>query len=177
MGMKKSVWITGVPGVGKSTISLKLRELGYTAWDLEEVPKLYSMVDHTTGQPKYRDNTNLEDVKHTDWVCNKKQLSEMIQSQDADLAFYCGSSANYIELMSMFDSIVLLKAAPEVIRSRLRTRIGHLFGKTPEVQDWVLSWKDWWEKLIEREGAIVVINQKSVADVATEIINLYQSPQ
>jgi hypothetical protein len=48
--------------------------MGYTAWDLEAVPELYHMFDHITGQPRFRDNSNLEEIKKTDWICDKQKL-------------------------------------------------------------------------------------------------------
>ena len=173
--MKTSVLITGVPGVGKSNISLAMQKLGYVAWDLEEVPSMFYMIDHKTKSSRYRDNTSLQDVKKTDWVCHKQLLQKLIADQTTDVAFYCGSSFNYEEIIPLFDSIILLKAAPETVRNRLRTRKGHLFGKTVEVQDWVISWKDWWEKKMENMGAKVIINEKKVSDVAKHIADSYST--
>lgn len=43
--MKKSILITGVSGVGKTSISQKLNEMGYRAYDMDSEPELFSMVD------------------------------------------------------------------------------------------------------------------------------------
>ncbi|MDO8640560.1 MAG: hypothetical protein Q7R33_03365, partial [Nitrosarchaeum sp.] len=64
--------ITGVSGAGKSSLSQKINEMGYKAYDLDAHPDLFAMIDKKTRMPVIdHDNANLEKVKAMDWICDK----------------------------------------------------------------------------------------------------------
>ena len=169
--MKKSVLVTGVSGAGKSTISKTLREMGYSAYDLDDVPGLFAMIDAKTKQPVVdHDNANLKKVQNIEWLCNAARLTSLIAAEKNDIAFYCGSATNLDEILPLFDTIVLLKVGHEAMQQRLTDRTENDFGKTREVRDWLLTQKDSWEDDVERKGATVIDAHQSIADVAREII-------
>jgi len=169
--MNKSILITGVAGSGKSSVCSELKNRGYKAYDIENMHDLFNMVHKKTGKiaDKY-DNDNLEWVKQHDWICNKNKLQELVRKNTKSIVFYCGTASNLDELLYLFDKIFLLKAGPETIRERLNTRKTNDFGKTPEVQEWVLSWKDWWEKHILEKGAIIIDANRDIQEITTNII-------
>lgn len=169
--MKKSILITGVSGAGKSSLSKKLNEMGYKAYDMEEVPELFSMLDKKTGKPVVdHDNADLEKVMDMDWVCDTKKLASVVENESASMAFYCGNASDMDSILPFFDSVILLKVGPEAIRQRLTTRTDNDFGRTPEIQDWIMTWKEWWENDMQEKGAVVVDAQKSLDEVAKEVI-------
>lgn len=169
--MKKSILVTGVSGVGKSTISKKLNELGYKAYDMDSLPGLFAIIDKKTGKPVVDyDNENLEKVMGIDWICNKEKLASIITSESSELTFYCGNASNMDEIMQLFNLVILLKIDSEVMRQRLTSRTENDFGKTAEVQDWLMTWKDWWENDMQQKGAITVYAHGSLDQIANELI-------
>jgi broad-specificity NMP kinase len=172
--MKRSIWIIGIPGSGKSALYKALQKRGYEAYDIETGHGLFSMVDDRTGKPvENLSNENVDQLDNSKWVCDKEKLAALIQHQTSDLAFYCGVASNSEELWPLFDRVMLLQASPENTRARLSTRKKGDFGATREVQDWVLSWKDWWEQKLLKRGAILVDANLPVDVVADNILKKY----
>ncbi len=170
--MRKSILITGVPGTGKTSTSDALVTLGYKSYDLDRMKDLFIMVDKITRLPVVNhDNKDLKKVEVMDWVCQKEKLESIIENESAPFAFYCGMPSNLEELIPLFDHIILLKADETENKNRLANRTGRNdFGRTKEVQDWIMGWKPKWEhKMIER-GAIVVDANKELNQVTKEII-------
>ncbi len=48
--MNKSIFVTGVPGSGKSAVCEELKKLGYRAYDIEEMQGLFLMINKKTGE-------------------------------------------------------------------------------------------------------------------------------
>lgn len=139
----KSILITGVPGTGKTTICHKLKELGYAACDMDKKRNLFIMVDKTTRTPiENHDNTDKEKVKNMDWICDTVLLKSLIDAETSPLAFYCGNASNIDEVLPHFDYVILVKTTSENLKERLTTRTTNDYGKTPEIQEWITSWKD-----------------------------------
>lgn len=169
--MKRSILITGVSGSGKSTLSKKLNELGYKAYDMDDYPGLFTMFDKRTGKPVVdHDNTDLEKVDAMDWVCDTKKLASLIEHEPADMTFYCGNASDMDTILPLFDSVILLKIDQEAMRHRLTTRTENDFGRTAEIQDWIMKWKHLFENEMEEKRAIVVDAHQSLDDVAKEVI-------
>jgi len=140
--LHKSILITGVAGSGKSAVCKELKKLGYPAYDVESVGGLFKMVDRKTGRKTTNyDNDSLESVKQHDWMCNKKKLKQLIKSNSKAVVFYCGTASNLDEVLSLFDKIFLLKVSSKILCERLNTCTSNKFGRTFELQKWILSWK------------------------------------
>jgi broad-specificity NMP kinase len=169
--MKRSIFVTGMPGVGKSTLSRTLGSLGYYVWDLEEVPNLYESVNPHTGEKVVRDNAILEQVMNSEWICDANLLKAIIGSQKTDVAFYFGRAANEEDLIPLFTDLVMLQASPETLHKRLSTRNIKEFGGVPEVREWSVSWKDWWEGETIRRGAVVIDAEPSTQEVARALLS------
>ena len=166
----KSILITGITGSGKSAVCGELKKRGYKAYDIEVMKGLFNLVDKKTGIiVNGYDNKNLEWVKRYVWVCNRKKLQNLVR-KNKDTVFYCGTAGNLDELLSLFGRIFLLKVSPKILRKRLSTRKSNDYGRTPEVQDWIIEWKDWWESHMIEKGAIVINADRNLEEVTTDIL-------
>ncbi len=169
--MKKSILITGVAGSGKSSVFRELKKQGCNSFDIECMEGLFCMRDKKTGK-KYEnyDNDEIDSVKEAEWICDEKKLKKLIEENSDKTTFYCGVASNTLDLLRFFDKIILLSITPETLRKRLSTRKSGEFGNTPESQDHVLSWKDWWENQMCKKGAIEINANANVQEVASEIL-------
>jgi len=171
--MKKFTLITGISGSGKTAVSNGLREKGYSSYDIDDIPGLFTMFDKRTNQPLInQDNSNLEQVKNMSWVCDVERLQHLMNEEKNDITFYCGNAENLSEIIPLFDKLILLKANDETIRQRLSTRTSNDFGKTTEIQDWILDSKEEWENNIKKMGAIVIDTNKDINQVIIEILKV-----
>ena len=175
--MKKRILVTGFSGVGKSTITLKLRDQGYTAYDLDDMPGLFIALHKGTGkQMEYWDTADLETVKNFQWMCDKEKLQTIMDRDPAETVFYCGAATNIVDLIDLFDVVILLVASPPVLRHRLTTRTNNTWGKTKEVQDYILlERKDDRPEILKQAGAIVIDAAQPIDDVVKEILQQFVS--
>ena len=168
--MSKSVLITDITGSGKSAVCGELKKRGYKAYDIEIMEGLFNLIDKKTGKiVNDYDKKNLEMVKRHDWVCDIKKLQNLVH-KNKGVVFYCGTAGNLDELLFLFGKIFLLKVSPEILRKRLSTRKSNDYGRTSEVQDWIIEWKDWWENHMIEKGAIVIDADRDLQRVTTNIL-------
>lgn len=174
MDMRKTIFITGVAGSGKSSMSKELNRLGYQAYDIEELDGMFKMVRKDTGEDFVDyDNADINKVKNAHWICDIDKLKELLRKQNDEVVLYCGVASNNSEIIPFFDQTILLKANAEVVRKRLSIREGtDDMGNTSENREWVLSWKDWWEDQMIECGALIVDADGSPADIGQKILAL-----
>lgn len=78
-------------------------------------------------------------------------------------------------MIPLFDAILLLKVDVATVRQRLDQRNKN-FGQQEDVQNWIMSWKDWWENDMKEQGAVIVDGNRSVQEIADDIIKLFWNP-
>lgn len=178
MNHKASIFVTGVAGSGKSTITKTLNTMGYTAHDIEDYEYgLFMMVRKDNGE-QYMDydNADLEKVNNARWICDISKLRELIDKQADETAFYCGIASNNKEVMPLFNTSVLLKVDPKLLDERLVSREGtDGHANTEAGRRHVLSWKEEFEKEMEQLGMMVIDANGSPEEVASRIIELVRS--
>jgi dephospho-CoA kinase len=123
----KRVLLTGMSGVGKSSVTRELAARGYKAVDADEgVWSEWAAVTHPSGIPG--DSPVKPDQ---DWVWREDRIRTLLATEDADVLFVSGCAANMGQFLPQFDHIILLSAPAEVIVARLATRTTNDYGKHP----------------------------------------------
>ena len=169
--MGSAILITGVAGSGKSAACEELKRRGFTAYDIENTVGLFSFINKfTRRQANDTGDDNPEWFERNSWICDRKKLTKLVRSNDQGTAFYCGIASNLDDLLPLFDKVFLLRARPSTIRERLSGRPADDFGYGPAVQEWLLGWKDGWERWMIQKGALVVDADRTIAEVADEVI-------
>lgn len=102
--MKERILITGVSGVGKTSVSKHLGELGYESTDIEEIGGMFEMVHKGTKKVfEDYDNANPEHIKNAEWICDPEKLKSFLASQKSDIAFYSGIASNMDDILPLFN--------------------------------------------------------------------------
>jgi len=172
--MNKSILITGISGTGKTTIAEEMKKRGFNAYSIEDdIDGLFDMY-HTETKQKATGHfeQTLDNAKNHDWICDIKMLKELIEKNSNKTTYYFGVASNLKEIIPFFDELILLTANEECLRHRLTHRTTNDFGLTSDVQDWVFSWKDWFEDGVKDFHPIVIDTNKKLDNLVEEIAKI-----
>jgi broad-specificity NMP kinase len=171
------VYVTGISGVGKSTLVEELNKRGITAFDVDSVRNLCHWKNKRTGKKVDRvSGVSKEWLEEHSWICDVKRLKKLINSKDKIVI--AGITSNQKDFLGLFDQVFLLHCKEEIFLSRLRNRENNDFGKNKSEQKHILSWyKDFEKEMIEKK-AIPINSEASILIIADKIIKKlnYSSP-
>lgn len=163
----RRILLTGVSGVGKSTIVGELAARGYNAVDAdcaefsEWAPVEHPGVADPFGSPVEADK---------DWVWREDRIQSLLSTNDADVLFLSGCAANMRKFLPQFDHIILLSAPAEVIAGRLATRTNNPYGKHPDEVARVLGQIETIVPLLRRIAGYEIDTSAPIADVVESLI-------
>lgn len=165
------VWVTGSPGVGKSTVSALLKSRGELAVDADW--EGYShWVDRTSGQiitdPPYPTPGGWLD--RFAWRISRAEVETLSTRMHNKTAFLCGSAENEVAVWDLFDHMVCLVADNETLRDRLGTRTTNAFGKHPDELAAALGWNEDVESTYRRLGGTIIDGRQPLPEVADAIL-------
>lgn len=126
---KRNFLVEGVSGTGKTSVCQELRRRGYHAVNGDT--DLAYQGDPVTGEP-----TDVPAHEHHLWQVDK--VRELVDSQDADVTFFCGGSRNFPVFLDLFDGVFVLDVDADTLVRRLGRRGPDEFGGRPEERDLVL---------------------------------------
>lgn len=149
----KKVLLTGMSGVGKSTLVEALAARGYRAVDVD--------------QPGWSQHT-----PDGDWVWCESRVQELLATEDGAWLFISGCAENQVLFHSQFDHIVLLSAPTEVIVGRLATRTNNQYGKRPEELAEVLAYIATVEPRLRRIASCEVDTSVPFDGVVAQVLHL-----
>ena len=148
----KRVLLTGMSGVGKSSVVLELVARGYKAVD----------TDYGFCEP-------LPDGRQQ-W--NEDAVQELLSTEDVDVLFVAGSEENQVQFHPQFDHIILLTAPLEILLERLAARTNNPYGKSPEELRRFLVDVETVEPLLRRVADHEVVTTVPVPDVVSTVLRL-----
>jgi dephospho-CoA kinase len=167
------VLLTGISGVGKSTLVSELASLGYKAVDLDcdEFCQWVSADPHEntalTGTPVEPDR---------DWVWREDRVGTLLATEDADLLVVSGCASNMSKFRKQFDHVILVTAPRQVIAHRLATRTTNPYGKRPEEAARVLAQIDTIEVLLRRSADHVIDTSDALPNVVERVLKIVHTP-
>jgi shikimate kinase len=149
------VLITGMSGVGKSTVIAELAKRGYRTIDTDY-----------DGWHEWRDIDG-----EPDWVWREDRMQALLTAEEPCVLFVSGTSPNQKQFYPYFDHIILLTAPTSVILDRLATRTNNPFGKNPDELAHILNDIETIEPLLRRSATLEIDTSAPLRDVVEAILN------
>ncbi|RKQ84886.1 shikimate kinase [Solirubrobacter pauli] len=143
------VLLTGMSGVGKSTLVQELRRRGHTAYDAD---------DDGFSEPRADGR----------WGWRLQPVRDLLERHDHGLLFFAGCSEEQAQLT--FDVRVLLTAPEALLVERLRERRSNPYGRNASERAQVLDDLATVEPLLRRSADLIVDTTASPADVADAVL-------
>lgn len=161
----KRILVTGMSGVGKSTVIAELAERGYKAVDADS-DEYSEWV--TISDPGALPGPSPEEPGK-DWVWREDRIQALLDTEDSDVLFLGGCAENMRKFLPRFDHIVLLSAPTEVIVERLRTRTNNPYGKRPGEAARALDLIETVEPLLRRVAGHEIDTSAPLDDVVATV--------
>ncbi|MFZ2049075.1 MAG: AAA family ATPase [Minisyncoccia bacterium] len=177
-GMKKSVYITGIAGSGKTTLTKLMNSLGYEAYDIEdEKYDLFSRIRVDTGEPFLDyDKHDVNKLANSLKIFNLEKLRGLLGNQIKDTAFYFGVANDNEKAIPLFNKSILLRVKRDELEKRLKAREGTTdFANSLEVRQKILGWKDEYENRMIDLGMIVIDVDSNPEETVEKILRIAQS--
>ena len=151
------ILLTGMSGVGKSTVAERLSDLGYKVVETDQGG--YSVID-------------AHGYQHWD----VDRVRELLATEDADVVFVVGSDDAQVLFYPDFDQIVLLRAPREIMVERLASRSNNPFGKSSEELAKILADLETFEPSMRRAATHEIDTSKPLHQVVDDILSLVRQP-
>jgi len=161
----KRILLTGMSGVGKSTVIRELAARGYKAVDVD-CDEFSQWVQVTSDTCSLAPPVEVD----RDWVWREDRVQELLSTEDTDVLFVSGCAENMPKFFSQFDAIVLLSAPAPVIVERLRTRTSNAYGKHPDEIARVLALVESIEPLLRRAAGYEIDTSMPLEDAVAILL-------
>lgn len=166
----KRILLTGISGVGKSTVTNELARRGYKAVDADgdefsEWVEVSDELKEAAGSPV---------EANRDWVWRENRITELLSMENNKLLFVSGCAANMGRFVGQFDHVILLTAPADVLVERLQTRTNNAYGKHPDEVAHVLGLKERVEPLLRSVAEHEIDTSAPLDDVVITVLRLVQ---
>lgn len=166
------IYVTGVPGAGKSAVRRELKRLGQFAVGTDEdgLASFFDAADRMVPVNEAVDSAAWRS-QHT-WRIVPSRLDELIGANADDRVFVCGSAANEGEVWDRFAAVVALIVDEPTVHARLEARADNNFGKSLDERTKIVGWLRGYEDSFASYGALIVDARRSIGEVATTILTV-----
>lgn len=145
------VLLTGMSGVGKTTILNYLKAEGFLTVDLD-----------SDGWINY-------DIHEEDYLMDTTKITDFLRLYEKESIFLGGTTINQRDIYSYLDFVIALTAPTEIMRERIYKRDNNPFGKTEEEWSKIVNDKITFEEQIFKSSDCVISTDKPFKDVLNEI--------
>ncbi|MFG1906778.1 AAA family ATPase [Kribbella sp. NPDC048928] len=163
------VYLTGVSGVGKTTVGVELRRRGYLVYDVD-ADRLARWFSNTTGaevsMPAERDGTWFAENTYR---LPLETVRRIATEAGERTAFITGAVGNENEIWDLFAKVVCLTVDAATLEHRLVQR--GAFGSTPAELERVLHWHTRADTDNAGYGAHLISATTPPTNLAAQVLN------
>lgn len=128
------IYVTGIPGVGKSTIQRELKRLGYEAYDIDQ-PRFGGPTNLVTGESVHLppiDMRSKEWFDRHEWRVSRDAVQSLKNESINTTIYLCGTTTTEHLIWDLFDKVLYLHVDEETLKQRLANRKDNDFGKSED---------------------------------------------
>lgn len=166
------IWLTGVPGAGKSTVRRELLRRGHVAYDADEdgfrVWRHRHSGDFVNDPGRGRRPPDWHE-EHWFPIVRKRVMDLAGPVRDSNV-FLAGSVPNEDEVWDLFDLAICLVVDDGTLTHRLATRTDNDFAKTAAVRNAVLGWNPHSEATYRGFGATIIDGTRPLPAVVDDVL-------
>lgn len=159
----KRVLITGLSGVGKSSVIRRLDTLGYRAVDTDD-GDFFELVASD-------DETKRRFGGETEWRWRRDRIGELLDEERGEILFVSGTSSNQSTFYRRFDRIILLTAPDDIMLERMSMRTNNPYGRDPAQRARQLELKSLLEPLLRKVADAVIDTNAPLDDVVAQVLD------
>lgn len=152
------IYITGAPGVGKSTIQKGLELMGFEVYDLDNV-RFGGPYNKATGErvtiPLAENRENDWFDRH-EWRIHRAAFEELKRESLDKNIIICGVAESDGEIVNLFDKVLYLHVTDDELKKRLHTRVDNDYGKNASELAAILERKKKLDKNYVDSSAITI---------------------
>jgi dephospho-CoA kinase len=165
------IYITGVPGSGKTTVQKELERQAFEAYDIDQ-PRFGGPTNLVTGEPAsippLEERSSVWFKQH-EWRVSRTAVEELKRQSEARMVYLCGTATTEHLIWDLFDKVLYLQVDEATLRTRLANRAGNDFGKSEEEVSMILErFREAQEKL-KGLGVIMIDATKSLGETVDQI--------
>jgi len=149
------VLVTGMSGVGKSTVLAELARRGHAVVD--------------TDERGWCDEEPVPGSARVERRWREDRIAALLDGHHEGLLFVSGTVPNQGRFYPRFDAVVLLTAPLDVLLERIRTRVTNDYGKSERERALVVEDVETVEPLLRTGATAVLDTRRPVAEVADEL--------
>jgi ribose 1,5-bisphosphokinase PhnN len=170
--MASLVYVTGVPGAGKSSVRRELIRRGRAALGTDEdgLAAFYRADGSEVPSHEVIDSAEWR-LDHI-WRLMVARLDELVERQDVDPIYVCGSVANEGEVWDRFAVVIGLVVDDATLRDRLANRSGNSFGKSGDELALALGWNRTYAMDAASWGVVTVDATGPLEAVVDEVLDI-----
>ena len=166
--------ITGIPGVGKSSVIEELNKKGITSFDVDAMEGLCHWKHEPSGERvEYYPGIGKDWLDRHEYFCDIEKLKDILNKCNG-IVVAAGIVSNQDEFLGLFDKVFLLHCDEETFLHRLDTRTNHHFAKDKSEQEHVLGYYKEFENDMINHGAVSIKTNAPLKDVVDKIISEIQ---
>lgn len=161
------VYITGISGTGKTTISKALIARGVTTIDIDDISHWENKLTGEWVGWKPGSSKKWHDLHG--WLCDIDELEKILVSSENVIAI--GHAHNQDAYLAFFDKIFILTCSPETAVARIMQRTDNDFGKDSAEQKILLEWQGRFEDEMLQKGASKINVERPLERVVADILS------
>lgn len=172
------IYITGIPGTGKSTIRQELLRRSYKAYGGAE-DGIAAFYNNATGEKlegwvEAKARTSAWRANHT-WKIDRQTVEKLKEEAKNKLVFLCAVTRNDVnELWDLFDKVIALTIDAKTLLQRLANRTNNDVGKTADELESILKKQKSSSEDYEKLGARLVDASQPLGVVVDNILRYAQ---